>query len=164
MSLIRPTGVMAMEDNVKSLARPSGIVIHHSATRDTESLSYNAIRKYHMDGRNWDEIGYHYLLELVNNDIMTFTGRGLQYHGAHTIDRNDMIGICVVGNYDEIEPSNGHVEALVRLLVSIMALYPYLTVADIHYHSETAMKTCPGTKFPQLSMLKAWVDVKRKYL
>lgn len=146
------------------LHMPKGIVIHHSATRDTESISYNAIRKYHVEKMDWDEIGYHYLIEMTKNGVNIFTGRGLQYEGAHTLGRNDMVGICVVGDYDVNAPTNEHIETLVRTLVAQLAMFPKLGIEDIHFHNETAPKTCPGLNFPTLAMIKAWVDVKRKYL
>ena len=149
---------------MRRLVQPKGIVIHHSATRDTDSISYNAIRKYHVDTMDWDEIGYHYLIEDTEYGINFFTGRGLQYEGAHTVGRNDMVGICVVGNYDKETPTNDHIEALVRLLVAQLSMYPHLTKDDIHFHNETSPKTCPGLNFPTLSQLRAWVDIKRKYL
>jgi hypothetical protein len=149
---------------VNRLETPKGIVIHHSSTRDTDSISYNAIRKYHVETMDWDEIGYHYIIESTKTGVNIFTGRGVQYEGAHTLGRNNMIGICVVGDYDSVSPTNAHVEALVRVLVAQLAMFPTLTLDDIHYHNETAPKTCPGLNFPTLLMLKAWVDVKRKYL
>ena len=165
MLLIRPEGVTATaRTKMKALVKPLGIVIHHSATRDTDSISFNAIRKYHVDTLDCDDIGYHDLIEETASGIMIFTGRGVQYVGAHAYGRNDMLGTCVVGNYDVQTPSNAHVEVLVRSLVAKLAMYPHLGIDNIHYHNETSTKTCPGTKFPQLAMLKTWVDVKRKYL
>lgn len=142
---------------MKTLIRPQGIVIHHSATKDTESLSYDAIRDYHMGVNGWDEVGYHYLIEDVNGAVKVFTGRGIQYVGAHTVGRNNMVGICVVGNYDARKPSAEHIDALVRAIKSVMVLFPYLTVDDIHYHRDTADKTCPGSMFTPVEEIKALV-------
>jgi hypothetical protein len=149
---------------VNRLVEPKGIVIHHSATRDTDSISFNAIRRFHIETMNWDEMGYHDLIEETASGIMLFSGRGVQYEGAHTLGRNDMLGTCVVGNYDVQTPSNAHIEVLVRSLVAKLAMYPHLGVDDIHYHNETSPKTCPGRNFPSIIMLKSWVDIKRKYL
>lgn len=139
------------------LPRPKGIIIHHSATRDTESLSYDAIRRYHIGEKRWDEIGYHYLIEDYQGEVRLFTGRGLQYMGAHCVGKNDYIGLCVVGNYDQVRPDNVYLSTLARTIVSLLLLYPELSVEDIHYHREFADKSCPGEKFPTLGELRFFV-------
>lgn len=140
---------------MKFLNQPAGIVIHHSATRDTASISYRAIVKYHKGKMGWDDIGYHYLIEDVDNEAMLFTGRGLQYYGAHTRGCNDTIGICVVGNYDDVEVPSVLVERLIDLLESLLVLYPHLGKDDIHFHRETANKSCPGLMFFPLHSIKS---------
>ena len=137
-------------------SQPKGIFIHHSATRDTASVSYDAIKRYHTETCHWDDIGYDYLIEYVQDVPMVFTGRGLQYMGAHALGHNDHIGICVVGNYDNKKLEKDKEEVLVRLLASILVLYPGITLYDIHYHREVANKTCPGLDFVSLpSLLQA---------
>lgn len=133
----------------------NGVYIHHSATRDTESISYDAIKRYHTENNKWDDIGYDYLIEDVDGEAMVFSGRGLQYYGAHTVGHNDCIGVCVVGNYDNHPPSGDKTQILIRLLASLLMLYPHLKADDIHFHREVANKTCPGLEFPSLDFLRA---------
>lgn len=149
---------------MKFLYQPTGIVIHHSATRDTATISLDAIRNYHVKEMNWDDIGYHFVLELVDQSFVIGTGRGLQYVGAHTVGRNDMIGICVVGNFDETTLPLKELDRLLNLVAGIMMMYPYLTFDDIHYHRETANKTCPGNNFPALEQIKAGVKLKTGFI
>jgi N-acetylmuramoyl-L-alanine amidase len=103
---------------------------------------------------NWDDIGYDYLIEYVQGAPMVFTGRGLQYMGAHTLGFNDHIGVCVVGNYDEKVLQQDKTVVLVRLVASLLILYPHLTVNDIHYHREVANKTCPGLDFASRDFIR----------
>jgi hypothetical protein len=138
-------------------AQPKGIYIHHSATRDTDSVSYDAIKRYHTETMNWDDIGYDYLIEYVQGVPMVFTGRGLQYMGAHTRGYNDHIGICVVGNYDEKHLEEDKAAVLIRLLASLLILYPNLNVVDIDYHRQVANKTCPGLDFTSLNAIRSAV-------
>ena len=138
-------------------ASPKGIYIHHSATRDTETISYDAIKRYHTETNRWEDIGYDYLIEDVGGEAMVFSGRGLQYMGAHTVGYNDCIGVCVVGDYDTEKVSGDKTSLLVRLLAALLIVYPHLTVEDIHYHREVANKTCPGLNFPSRDFLRASV-------
>jgi len=146
---------------MKPLFQPKGIVVHHSATRDTDTISYDAIKRFHRGELGWDEIGYQYLIEIVDGRPVLFTGRGLQYEGAHCVGCNDMIGICVVGNYDKVEPgsvyADGKIEKLINLLTGLLHIYPHLTLVDIHYHRHYAKKTCPGTHFPDIALIREYV-------
>ncbi|MCK5517643.1 MAG: N-acetylmuramoyl-L-alanine amidase [Desulfobulbaceae bacterium] len=145
---------------MKQLSTPKGIIIHHSATRDTDSISYDAIRRFHVGEKGWDEIGYHYLIERVSGKSVLFTGRGLQYYGAHCKGKNDSIGICVVGNYDDTGTAiftDGKIETLINTLTGLLFIYPKIKVSDIHFHREYADKTCPGTRFPKIETIRAFV-------
>lgn len=128
---------------------PKGIIIHHSLTKDGKVADYEAIRRYHMKEKGWNDIGYHFIIELDGTGVITKTGRSTNVTGAHCVGKNNHIGICVVGNYDIGKEVFGtaHMDALVALTVSMLTIHK-LPVSSIHKHSEYAPKTCPGSGFP----------------
>lgn len=158
---------------MKLMRKPQGIVIHHSATKDGKVNDWDAIQKYHTSyrcdgeiitkeqyellsthpaGRKleepWSDIAYHFGIESVDGSIMTVTGRGMQYEGAHCIGHNDMIGVCVVGDWDHEPPGADKMGPLTLLVAGLLRQHPYLSIKDVHKHSEYANKTCPGSMFP----------------
>lgn len=38
--------------------KPDGFLIHHSGTRDSGTVSWSAIRSFHLYDRGWADIGY----------------------------------------------------------------------------------------------------------
>lgn len=126
-----------------------GITIHHSLTRDSGALSWGAIKDYHVNVNGWQDIGYHFGVELLGSQVKVMAGRPLTMQGAHCKGLNSThIGVCVVGNYDLIEPSTQHIDTLFNLCSGLMQIYnisPY----EITYHSDFAPKSCPGRLFPR---------------
>jgi N-acetylmuramoyl-L-alanine amidase len=125
------------------------IIIHHSLTKDGTVNDWKAIRRYHIEEKGWDDIGYHYGIENVGGKIVVQKGRAENVIGAHCLGMNDKsIGICVVGNYDLTEPTEWALKVLVNLCTDICKRYS-LNPEDIETHHKYAnYKTCPGTKFP----------------
>ncbi|MCS7230754.1 MAG: peptidoglycan recognition family protein [Elusimicrobiota bacterium] len=140
------------------------IVIHHSATLDGETFSWEAIRKYHIETLKWRDIGYNFGIEKYQGKTFILAGRDISEIPAHTSGLNtNSIGICVVGNYDNEILDLDKKQTLLFLLKTLMYLldlspervighreYYVLTqlnLADKRYLSEN-IKTCPGVNFP----------------
>ena len=86
--------------------RPSYLVIHHSLTRDGNTVNWNAIRRYHVEVNGWSTWGYHWGVERVDDEYRILEGRTMLLAGAHTKDgdfNHKSIGVCMVGNFD-LEP------------------------------------------------------------
>ena len=132
------------------------IIIHHSLTKDSGTVSWQAIRRYHVETNGWLDVGYSFGLELVNAEYEILLGRPLTMVGAHTVGMNSKgIGVCVVGDFDLAPPPDAALKVLGhRLLKPLMETYT-IPRSNIKFHRDYAPKTCPGTAFTQAHIDKA---------
>lgn len=122
------------------------IILHHSLTKDSGTVSWDAIRKYHIEKMGFRDIGYHYGIERVGSEYKIFKGREENEIGAHTRGQNSTsIGICMVGNFDIQSPPKEQLYKLIELINDIFKRHGNLPVFTHHLFAE--YKTCPGTKF-----------------
>lgn len=101
----------------------SHLIIHHSATSNTASDYVQVVRNiylYHVNSNGWDDVGYNYL---IAPDGTLFAGRdgqgkeGDNIKGAHFCGKNsNTMGVCLLGNFSEIPPSDTMLGTLVELL------------------------------------------------
>lgn len=140
--------------------RPQFIIIHHSATRDGRTFSWGAIRNYHIQEKNWVDIGYHAGVELVGDQYETVFGRMLDEEGAHCKEfgMNWLgFGVCLVGNYDEAPPPEPALTKLRDLVRWLMRAYD-IPARNVMGHREVGLKagfdwqngqykSCPGALF-----------------
>lgn len=135
------------------------IVIHHSATSTGGAVSFD---KMHRD-KGWDELGYHFVIGNGSD-----TGNGMlevgprwkkQKWGAHakTPDNqfNDYgIGICLVGNFDETNPTPEQMRTLSELTARLMVTYN-IPPDHVIGHSDTKHTECPGSHLSVASVRRA---------
>jgi hypothetical protein len=126
---------------------PKRIILHHSLTEDGETVSWGAIRRYHVETMGWRDIGYHFGIEKIGGRYETLLGRMPGSIGAHTQGYNhDSLGICLVGNFDVLAPPREQWRAAVDLVRWLSAVYK-IQPENIYGHRNFAPKTCPGTLF-----------------
>ena len=119
------------------------IIIHCSATVEGVNVSTSTIKRWHVQGRGWSDIGYHYIIPL---DGEIEYGRELGRSGAHCKGENEnSIGICYIGGLSDKKRAKdtrteAQKEALVNILKTLTHIYPKAT---IHSHFEYANKACP---------------------
>jgi hypothetical protein len=130
--------------------KPRRIILHHSLTRDSETVSWGAIRRYHMQDLGWRDIGYHFGIERVGDSHEILMGRMIGERGAHCkeSEMNKLaLGICFVGNFD-LEPPRHSAWVLglrlVRSLCEALTI-PYTCVHGHNYYN--SHKSCPGKLF-----------------
>jgi hypothetical protein len=160
----------------------SYIMLHHSLTKDGETVSWQAMRRYHMSYRidgvivaesefsrrkavgegklfevPWKDIAYHFGIELVNKEYEILVGRNLDEEGAHCPQQGmnqKGIGICFVGNFDEGPVPLEQWNKGVVFVASLIKLLD-IQVQFIVGHHNYAPKTCPGKLFEVLQFRKA---------
>lgn len=128
------------------------IVLHHTAS---SAGSVESVHEAHI-GRGWDGIGYHFLIGngkgMGDGEIQsTFRWRE-QIHGAHAKSPNNEyneygIGICLVGNFEETQPSDAQM-ASVKRLVGVLKSEYQLTDGQVIGHRDVKATACPGKNFP----------------
>lgn len=100
-----------------SFTNVSHLIVHHSATPNSSSDWAAVVRSIHNSHTNtngWADIGYNYLID--PNGVI-YEGRGDNIRGAHfSCMNNNTMGICLLGNYEEANPSQEMLDALVKLL------------------------------------------------
>jgi hypothetical protein len=125
------------------------VTLHHSDGRYTRTLAESLaearfIQDFHIHGRGWIDIGYHFLVDPEGNIL---EGRPEGVLGAHTLGNNEgNIGIVLLGNYQPPHADRptaaqlAAVAALGRYLVARYGIDPSMLKGHRDYKSTD----CPG--------------------
>ncbi len=140
--------------------RPDRMTYHHSDGRYTTALAdslqeVKVIQDFHMHGRGWSDIAYHYLIDAAGNII---EGRPELVVGAHAGNHEwnlDNVGVCFLGTYHA--PKNDPVtqaqlDALVEIGRYLVARYHI--DPNIKGHRDYHSTDCPGD---ELYARRAWL-------
>jgi len=77
------------------------LVVHCSATPPSLDIGAEEIRRWHVDGNHWSDIGYH---GIIRRDGLFEAGRPYHRIGAHAKGWNSMSwGLCLVGGVSEAD-------------------------------------------------------------
>lgn len=132
------------------------IIIHCTATRaewwasKPTSAKVAEIKRWHVDGNGWQDIGYHYL---IDRDGAVSQGRPVEKTGAHCRGRNKgTIGVSLFGGHGSSERdqfadhyTDAQEAALRGLIGDLKAEHGNLKVSG---HNQYAAKACPGFDVP----------------
>lgn len=120
------------------------IFIHCSATKEGRDIKTETIRSWHVKGRGWSDIGYHFVIELdgtlKEGRALHRIGAGVKGHNAHSIH------ICYIGGLDDNKNAKDtRTEAqkatLNKIIAGLLEDYPE---ASVHGHNEFSAKACPS--------------------
>jgi peptidoglycan hydrolase-like protein with peptidoglycan-binding domain len=133
--------------------RPENLVIHCSASPDHGYLDWPSLRKYHIEERNFIDIGYHYGIENVHGSYEILIGRPERQPGAHCREQGmnyRSLGVCLVGG----DPWKGFDNKLCPLpeeqynklveLCTRLCIKHKISNRNIYFHRNFAPKPCPG--------------------
>jgi hypothetical protein len=153
---------------------PTHLIVHHSFSPGNNVTDWAAavrsIWNYHVLSNGWSDIGYNWLID----------PNGVIYQGRAWVDSNDntqgahfcgynrqTTGICMLGNYNEREPSAEAQQSLTRLLAYLARVHN-ISPRDISFHQSSSRQLhgvsghrdgcatdCPGhLLYPLLPVLR----------
>lgn len=126
-----------------SWAQRREVVVHYSEGPTNQSV--RSIQNFHMDGRNWADIGYNFL---VDTEGRIYEGRGWLVVGAHAPDHNTSgIGVCMIGRNGDSTPA---AKRAIRWLYDEAARRAGRSLKKLG-HRDVFPTSCPGDE------LYAWV-------
>jgi hypothetical protein len=123
------------------------ITLHHQGEpfkpgTDPEKYLRN-LQSWSRTTKHWVDIPYHYIIDL---DGRIYSGRDINYAGD-TNTEYDPMGhalIEVVGNFEEVEPNQKQLDAVVDLMAMLAAKY-HVPIDKIASHRDYSGQTvCPG--------------------
>ena len=131
------------------MRRIDKIIVHCSATKEGQEFDVEDIRRWHVDGNGWKDVGYHYVIKL---DGQIQFGRPLERAGAHAKGHNETsIGICYIGGLDgEGQPCDTRTseqdESLELLIAYLTRVFPGI---ELYGHNDCGADTgirgyCPA--------------------
>jgi hypothetical protein len=140
---------------------PQWLMIHHSLTWDGKTVSWDAIREWHM-GINKDstnpyvlhpmrDIGYNFGVELIGDHYEILFGRPLWMEGGHCPDldmNRKSLSVCVIGDFTLSAPPKEQLICLVRGVIAPLILYTHWPLTKLIFHREAnPTRECPGIAF-----------------
>lgn len=134
------------------------IVIHHTASKhaSVESIHEEHVKRKDANGNPWLGIGYHFVIgngQGMNDGEIEPTFRWRQQlQGAHAGSKDPVynkqgIGICLVGNFENHEPTPGQLVSLKKLVRAMKAKYR-IDSKNVIGHRDVRATECPGKLFP----------------
>ena len=130
---------------------PTGIVVHHTAGNESSPETLRAVFKARF---GVDYIGYHYAIfpdGSVAKDISDET-IGIHNNGGR-LNNTNSVGISLVGNFEEGEPTQAQLDKLVDIARKIILKYT-VSRENIVGHRDMKATACPGrnlySKLPEL--------------
>lgn len=126
-------------NQMKQLDKVDLLVVHHTESHDVPIEEVNAWHK----NNGWVGCGYHYLIRASGS---IEKGRPDNKMGAHALGYNDRsLGISLCGDFTNVPPMPGQMDALEDLLTALRAQYPD---AKVVRHRDLCPTSCPGNSFP----------------
>lgn len=130
-----------------------GIIVHHSLTADSRTVSWDAIGRYHTDPNGpsyyrMRAIGYHAGVEMIGDSYEALFGRPLDWYGAHAHGVNGThLGVLFVGNFDLEPPPDEMLRVGCERIIRPWMKAFSIPIEKVEPHRKYAPKSCPGVFF-----------------
>ncbi len=102
-----------------SYSKVTHLIVHHSAGTNTSSNWKGVVASifdFHVNTNGWQDVGYNWLID-PNGVIYEGRGGGDNVRGAHMCGyNNNTMGVCMLGNFELVEPSIAMMQSLQQLL------------------------------------------------
>lgn len=119
------------------------IIVHCSATKEGEYYDVDDIRRWHVEGNGWSDVGYHFVVLL---DGRIEIGRPLEKVGSHCKGQNrTSVGICYIGGLDSVgnyldTRTCEQRDSLEVLIATLVRVFPG---SEVFGHNNFSSKACP---------------------
>lgn len=121
------------------------IMLHHSASFDSDLLNAIEYERYHRS-RGWRDIGYHWIVEKIDGVYVALMGRPMYMTGSHCKGMNNLaIGVCLAGNFDEAPVPDAQFQEAVELVSGLIEVTE-IPIYNIVAHNDYSNTNCPGDK------------------
>ena len=135
--------------DVSDVASPRAwkvIVVHHSASREGGAVRFDGWHR----AKGWDGVGYDFVIgngtDTADGAIETTFRWREQRDGAHAKGWNDLaVGICLVGNFEEADPTPKQMDSLVRLVKYLRRRFE-IPPERVVGHGALGATLCPGKR------------------
>lgn len=131
-----------MEKKTRDITK---IIVHCTDTPRGRSVTFDEIKRWHVEERKFSDIGYHFVVML---DGTIYPGRPLKTPGAHTKGENKCsIGIAYVGGRckdNKIAEDTRTKYQKDALFILIQELMMQFTKAKVYGHRDFSDKPCPS--------------------
>ncbi len=146
--LAAPPG--ALPADVTDVATPRAwrtIVLHHSASKVGGASRFD---QWHR-AKGLDGVGYHFVIgngtDTPDGAIETTSRWTEQVDGVHAKGWDDLsIGICLVGNFEDVDPTPAQMDALRQLVRHLRGRFS-IPRERVVGHSQVNATACPGRHF-----------------
>lgn len=127
------------------------LMLHHSLTKDGDTVSWKAIEEYHTLIQGWSDIGYNWGFELINGQYYGLVGRDVNKDAAACKEGNmNSLAehVCWVGNFDVDKPSEtGKIQLIKRIVIPRLKAMKIGPSQIVGHNQYATYKSCPGKLF-----------------
>lgn len=145
------------------------VIVHHSAGSNSTTNFLEAVRNIYTfhttpppNGNGWNDVGYNFLIAQDGTIFQGRDGQGIMdgdnVLGAHFCGKNSgTMGICLLGNYNEVQPTNAAIKSLINLVGWKLGKEKLPVIGQFQHtdgllniisgHRDGCATECPGNNF-----------------